>query len=124
MCLRMRRRTLSPELNMPLVNVSVFDASCSRLLISWTVFCIQDERMTLESLFEMVVARSEASVQEHLNDHHDESRVGDTMVTQKMCWTVWETQVSHLSFHLRRILKCYLLPRLLAQCVGIHLIIV
>ena len=64
---------------MPLVNASVFDASCSRLLISWTVFCIEDERMTLESLFEMVVARSEASVQEHLKDHHlDESRVGDT----------------------------------------------
>ena len=36
-----------------------------------------------------------------------------------MCWTVWETQVSHLSFHFTGILKCYLLPRLLAQCVGI-----
>ena len=64
---------------MPLVNVSVYDASCSRLLIPWTVFCIEDERMTLEGLFETVVARSEASVQEHLEDHHlDESRAGDT----------------------------------------------
>ena len=26
---------------MPLVNMSVYDASCSRLLVSWTVFCIE-----------------------------------------------------------------------------------
>ena len=56
----MRRCILPPELNMPLVNVCVFDGSCSRLLISWTVYCLEDERMTLESLFEMVVAKSEA----------------------------------------------------------------
>ena len=31
----MRSSSLSPELNMTLVNASVFDASCSRLLISW-----------------------------------------------------------------------------------------
>ena len=54
--------------------------SCSRLLVSWTVYSLQDERMTLGDLFEMVVARSEPSVQEHLDhDHHlDECRVGST----------------------------------------------
>ena len=62
-------------------------------------FRIEDERMTLESLFEMVVARSEASVQEHLRDHHlEESRVGDT---KDVLERVGDT--SHLSFHLRGI---------------------
>ena len=42
---------------MSLVNVCVLDTSCSRLLVSWTVFCLEDERMTLGSLFEMIVAR-------------------------------------------------------------------
>ena len=65
-----------------LVSVCVLDTSCSRLLVSWTVYSLQDERMTLGDLFEMVVARSEPSarVQERLHqDHHlDESRVGRT----------------------------------------------
>ena len=55
--------------------------------------------MTLESLFETVEARSEAYVQEHLNDHHlDESRVGDT---KDVLDHVGDT--SHLSLHLRGI---------------------
>ena len=63
-----------------LVSVCVLDTSCSRLLVSWTVYSLQDERMTLGDLFEMVVARSEPSVQEHIDQYHhlDESRVGST----------------------------------------------
>ena len=51
----------------------LFKASC---LLS--VYSLQDERMTLGDLFEMVVARSESRVQERIDqDHHlDESILG------------------------------------------------
>ena len=49
-----------------LVNVSVFDSSCSRTLLSWTVFSLEDDRMTLGGLFDMV------------GPELDESRVGQT----------------------------------------------
>ena len=63
-----------------LVNVSVFDSSCLRTLLSWTVFSLEDDRMTLGGLFDMVVARCETAVQDHLQRDHelDESRVGQT----------------------------------------------
>ena len=64
---------------MTLVNVCVYDSSCSRQLVQWTVFSIDDERMTLGSLFDMVTSRSEPSIRDHLDNHHlEESRVGST----------------------------------------------
>ena len=48
--------------------------------MSWTVFSLEDDRMTLGGLFDMVVARCETAVQDHLQRDHelDESRVGQT----------------------------------------------
>ena len=49
-----------------LVNVSIFDNLCSKQLLPWTVFCIEDDRMTLDRCFEMVVNKSGADIEEHL----------------------------------------------------------
>ena len=57
----------------------VFDASCSRLLILWTVFYIEDERMTLESLFEMARKTTHDLHESTVGDTKDVlDRVGDT----------------------------------------------
>ena len=65
-----------------LVNASIFDSSCSKQLLPWTVFSIEDERLTLDGCFEVVVSKSAANVQEHIaSDGHKlaEVRVGQTM---------------------------------------------
>ena len=46
-----------------LVNASIFDSSCSKQLLPWTVFSIEDERMTLDRCFEVVVNKSATNIQ-------------------------------------------------------------
>ena len=36
-----------------LVNSSVFDSSCGRTIISWKVYCIEDEKLTLQGLYDV-----------------------------------------------------------------------
>ena len=64
-----------------LVNASIFDSSCSKQLLPWTVFSIEDERMTLDNCFEVVVSKSATNIQEHIasGGHKlEEVRVGQT----------------------------------------------
>ena len=64
-----------------LVNASIFDSSCSKLLLPWTVFSIEDERMTLDRCFEVVVNKSATNIQEHIasGGHKlEEVRIGQT----------------------------------------------
>ena len=46
-----------------LVNASIFYSSCSKQLLPWTVFSIEDERMTLDRCFDVVVNKSATNVQ-------------------------------------------------------------
>ena len=48
------------------VNVSIFNRLCSKQLLPWTVFCVEDDRMTLDRYFNTVVSKSGADVQEYL----------------------------------------------------------
>ena len=68
-----------------LVNILIFDSLCSRQLLLWTVFCVEDDRMTLDHSFDMVVIKSGANVQEHLTagSHKLEERVLDL---QEIYW--------------------------------------
>ena len=62
-----------------LINIPIFDTTCSKTLLPWTVHCLQDERLALNDCFEMVVARSNKEIKEHLSDHRlEEARVGMT----------------------------------------------
>ena len=64
-----------------LVNASIFDSSCSKQLLPWTVFSIEDERMTLDRCFEVVVNKSATNIQEHIasGGHKlEEVRIGQT----------------------------------------------
>ena len=49
-----------------LVNTSIYDSSCSKTLVPWTVHCVEDERLTLRGYFKMVVTRSDEKTQAHL----------------------------------------------------------
>ena len=40
------------------VNSFVFDSSCGRTIISWKVYCIEDEKLTLQLLMEGLLKRS------------------------------------------------------------------
>ena len=35
-----------------LVNASIYDSTCSKALVPWTVHCVEDERLTLGVFFE------------------------------------------------------------------------
>ena len=37
-----------------LVNTSIYDSTCSKTLVPWTVHCVEDKRQTLNGYFEMV----------------------------------------------------------------------
>ena len=62
-----------------LVSLSIFDSSCSKTLLPWTIDIPEDDRMTIQRYYEMMVSKQPANVQEHLNDHSlEEVRVGNT----------------------------------------------
>jgi len=39
---------------MALVNVRVYNSSASRTVVPWTIYHVEDERLTLKSLYELV----------------------------------------------------------------------
>ena len=62
-----------------LVNVSIFDSTCLKTLVPWTVHCLDDERLTLSGCYELLIRRSDETIQE---DHRlEEARVGSTKET-------------------------------------------
>ena len=62
-----------------LVNTSIFDTTCSKVLLPWTVHCLDDDRVTLSGCFETVLERSSTAISEHIVDHKlEEVRVGMT----------------------------------------------
>ena len=63
-----------------LVSACILDSTCSKQLLPWTVFSVEDDRMTLDGCFEMAVSRSGSVVQEHLTGGYklEEARVGLT----------------------------------------------
>lgn len=62
-----------------LVSSSILDSSYSKTLLPWTIYMPEDDRMTVQGYYEMVVSKQPADVQEHFNDHIlDEVRVGNT----------------------------------------------
>ena len=77
-----------------LVNMSIYDSTCSKTLVPWTVHCVEDEiRQTLNDYFKMVVASSDETTQAHLNYHKlEEARIGkskdalDALSNTGMLW--------------------------------------
>ena len=62
-----------------LVNSFIFDSLCSKTLLPWTIYMPEDDRITVQGYYEMVVSKQPADVQDHLSDHIlDEVRVGST----------------------------------------------
>ena len=51
-----------------LVNASIYDSTCSKTLVPWTVHCVEDERLTFGVFFETLVDRSDETTQAHLSD--------------------------------------------------------
>ena len=59
-----------------LVNWFIFDSSC---LLPWTIHMPEDDRITVQGYYEMVVSKQPADVQDPLSNHIlDEVRVGNT----------------------------------------------
>lgn len=63
-----------------LVSSFIFDSSCSKTLLPWTIYTPgDDDRMTVQTFYGMVVSKQSTEVQEHLKDHIlEEVRVGHT----------------------------------------------
>ena len=62
-----------------LVSTYFFYSSCSKTLLSWTIYMPEDNRITVQGYYEMVVSKQLADVQEHMRDHIlDEVRVDNT----------------------------------------------
>ncbi len=60
-----------------LVNCSLFDSGCKRTLISWTVYCIEDERLSIQGLYDMLVDGCDEEIKQHVTDHTiEEAKVG------------------------------------------------
>lgn len=81
------------------VNVSIFNRLCSKQLLPWAVFCVEDDRMTLDRYFDMVVSKNGADVQEHFTAGSHKlkerrigltgdvlDRVGDTSQSIVVCY--------------------------------------
>ena len=62
-------RCLAVFLMAVLVSSSIFDLSCSKILLLWMIYMPEDDRITVQGYYEMVVSKQPADVQEHLNDH-------------------------------------------------------
>ena len=56
-----------------LVNSFIFDSSCSETLLPWTIYMYmympEDDRITVQGYYEMVVSKQPAVVQDHLSNH-------------------------------------------------------
>ena len=62
-----------------LVNSFIFDISCFKTLLPWTIYMPKDDRITVQGYYKMVVSKQPADVQDHLSNHiSDEVRVGNT----------------------------------------------
>ena len=73
----LRSSSSVPWVSLLLFCVCVIDSTCSKTLVSWTVHCVEDKRLTLSGCFEMVVARSDETTQAHLSNHKlEEACVG------------------------------------------------
>ena len=48
--------------------MSIFDTTCSKVLLPWTVRCL-DDQVILSGCFEMVLERSSTAISEHIVDH-------------------------------------------------------
>ena len=84
------------------VKVSIFNRLCSKQLLPWTVFCVEDDRMTLDRYFNMVVSKSGADVQEHLTagSHKlEETHIG---LTRDILDHVGDTSKSIVRYYKKR----------------------
>ena len=64
-------------LNTFIYTMYMYDSTCSKTLVPWTVHCMEDERQMLNGYFEMAMARSDETTQAHLNNHKlEEARIG------------------------------------------------
>ena len=63
-----------------LVNLFFFDSSCSKTLLPWTIYMLEDAyRITVQGYYEIVVSKQPADAQDHLSDLIlDDVRVGNT----------------------------------------------
>ena len=84
------------------VNVSIFNRLCSKQLLPWTVFCVEDDRMTLDCYFHMVVSKSGADVQKHLtagNHKLEETYIG---LTRNILDHMGDTSKSIICYYKKR----------------------
>ena len=62
-----------------IVSTFIFDSSFSKTLLPWTIYMLEDDRITVQAYYEMVVSKQPADVQDHLSDHIlDQVWVGNT----------------------------------------------
>ena len=52
-----------------ILSTFIFDSSCSKTLLPWTIYMLEDDRITVQAYYEMVVSKQPADVQDHLSDH-------------------------------------------------------
>ena len=63
------------------VTVFIYDSSCSRTLLEWTILDVGDERMNVESFYKVALSLCSESSQQHLTElKHciEEAKIGKT----------------------------------------------
>ena len=65
-----------------LVTTSVYDASCSRSLLDWTIFSVDDERVSVDAFYETALSTCGPGTRQHLTQYKhcvEEVKVGEKM---------------------------------------------
>ena len=52
-----------------LVNSSIFDSNCGKMIISWKLHCQEDEKLTIEGLYDVFVSSSPDEIKQHVSNH-------------------------------------------------------
>ena len=64
------------------MTVSIYDSSCSRSLLEWTICDVNDERTTVEAFYQIALSTCDPGVLEHLAEvKHclEEAKIGKTI---------------------------------------------